>query len=74
MRWLHCFVFYYLNFYEVESIFLSLLQELRMSNPVIVGKDSDLKTREMFQLMKNVMRLGQTITLTTSLTNESSDE
>ena len=38
-----------------------------MINPVIISNASDLKTTEMFQLMKETMKLDQTILLTTTI-------
>jgi hypothetical protein len=40
-----------------------------MTNPVIVGTTDDFKNRELFVLMKDVMRLNQTISFTTSFSN-----
>ena len=42
-----------------------------MTNPVIIGKINDLRTKEMFTLMKNVMKLNQTICLSKSIRNNS---
>ena len=39
---------YYVVVFEVNCKFLSLLNELDMKNPVIIGKKSDLNTRELF--------------------------
>ena len=52
-------------------MFLSLLNQLNMTNPVVIGRISDLKKKEMFILMKNVMSLDQTISLTTAIKNTS---
>ena len=56
---------------EVNSKFLSLLYHLKMDNPVIVGKISDLKNKEMIQLFKDVNVLGQSINMITMLGNNS---
>ena len=40
-----------------------------MANPIIVGRQEDLNTKELFNLMKDVMRLDQTISLTTVIRN-----
>ena len=53
--------------HKVNCIFLSLLYQLEMINPVIIGNASDLRTKEMFQLMKETMKLDQTILLTTTI-------
>ena len=60
---------FYTLFYvhKVDGIFLSLLYQLEMINPVVIGNASDLRTNEMFQLMKETMRLSQTILLTTTI-------
>ena len=60
---------YYVIVFEVNCKFLSLLDELDMKNPVIIGKKSDLKTRELFDLSKAVMKLNQTISLSSNLRN-----
>ena len=54
-------------FIHVNCQFLSLLQELEMKNPVIVGNISELKTRNMFDIMKYVMKQNQSIHLTTNI-------
>ena len=56
---------------EVNSKFLSLLYHLKMDNPVIVGKISDLKNKEMIELCKDVNFLGQSINMITMLRNDS---
>ena len=60
---------FYTLFYvhKVNCIFLSLLYQLEMKNPVIIGNAGDLRTKEMFQLMKETMRLNQTILLATTI-------
>lgn len=60
---------FYTLFYvhKVNGIFLSLFYQLEMINPVIIGNASDLRTNEMFQLMKETMKLDQTILLTTTI-------
>ena len=42
-----------------------------MDNPVIVGKISDLKNKDMIQLFKDVNVLGQSINMITMLGNNS---
>ena len=56
---------------EVSSMFLSLLYHLEMNNPVIVGKISDLKNKDMIQLFKDVNGLDQSICIITVLKNDS---
>ena len=56
---------------EVTSKFLSLLYYLKMNNPVIVGKISDLKNKDMIQLFKDVNGLDQSICMITMLKNDS---
>ena len=56
---------------ESQCAFLSLLKTLNMTNPVIIGKINDLRTKEMFNLMKKVMSLNQTICFSTSISNDS---
>ena len=56
---------------EAQCVFLSLLKTLDMTNPIIIGKINDLRTKEMFNLMKKVMSLNQTICFSTSISNNS---
>ena len=49
--------------------YLSILDQLDMSNPMIIGELGYLRNRKMFHLMKNVMILNQSICLTTTITN-----
>ena len=56
---------------EVNSKFLSLLYHLKMDSPVIVGKISDLKNKDMIQLFKDVNGLDQSICMITMLKNDS---
>ena len=62
---------YYLTVSAVNCKFFSLLYELNMTNPIIIGRQSDLKTKELFNLMKDVMSIDQTISLTTTIRNSS---
>ena len=41
-----------------------------MRNPYIIGKNKDLKTRDLFYLMKATMNKNQTICLSTSINNK----
>ena len=52
-------------------MFLSLLNQLEMKNPIILGTNIELRSKKMFDLMKTVIYLDQTITLTTTLRNGS---
>ena len=60
-----------LFFIEVDSKFLVLLHHLKMKNPVIVGKISDLMNKEMIQLFKDVNLSNQSISMTAKLQNGS---
>ena len=64
-------VLYYLTISGVNCKFFSILYELGMTNPIIIGRQSDLKTKELFNLMKDVMSVDQTISLTTTIRNDS---
>ena len=59
------------SFIQVNCQYLSLLRELEMKNPVIVGNISMLKTRNMFDMMKYIMKQKQSIHLTTNIRNGS---
>ena len=54
-----------------SSRFSYLLQEFDMKNPIIVGNKIDLKNKEMFDLMKKVMKLNQSISLMDRIRNGS---
>ena len=56
--------------FQAKCQFLPLLQELNMKNPIIIGKKNDLRKRNMFVIMKDIMKENQTICLTTNLTNQ----
>ena len=60
-----------MNLFEANCVFLSLLNKLDMTNPIIIGEINALRTKEMFTLMKNVMKLNQTICLSKSIRNNS---
>ena len=45
-----------------------------MKNPVIVGTRNDLKSKKMFDLMKNIMNQNQSICLTTNIKNGTSQQ
>ena len=71
MKWTIYLAFVFMNLFETHCEYTSLLNKLDMTNPVIIGKINDLRTKEMFNLMKNVMKLNQTICLSTSIRNNS---
>ena len=56
---------------QKNCMFLSLLNQLEMKNPIILGTNIELRSKKMFDLMKTVIYLDQTITLTTTLRNGS---
>ena len=63
------FVFLFSTPVKLDSKYVSLLNLLDMKNPVIVGTTDDFKDRELFVLMKDVMKLNQTIGLTKNVNN-----
>ena len=75
MKWIfHFSLLCHITVFVVNCKFLPLLKLLDMSNPVIVGQVAELKSNEMLSFMKNVMKLNQTISLTTKVRNESLQE
>ena len=71
MKWIIHVALVFMNLFEAHCVFLSLLNQLDMTNPIIIGDINNLRTKEMFTLMKNVMNLNQTICLSTSFRNDS---
>ena len=69
MKWTFYLILCYGNLIMADYNYLPLLNQLGMSNPVIIGENSKLKNKEMFHLMKDVMKLNQTICLTTNIRN-----
>ena len=67
MKWL--LLICHIVFATENGNYLSILDQLDMSNPMIVGEFGCLRNRKMFHLMKNVMILNQSICLTTTITN-----
>jgi hypothetical protein len=63
------FVFLFSTPVKLDSKYVSLLNLLDMTNPVIVGSMDDFKNRELFVFMKDVMKLNQTICLTKNFSN-----
>ena len=53
---------------------MSILQELDMKNPVIVGDIKELKVDKMFHLMKTVMEQNKSILITSNIKNGSIQE
>ena len=52
------------------NAYLSLLHNLNMKSPYIVGKLRDMKTQSMIFLMKETMKRNQTVCVTTSIKDE----
>ena len=71
MKWIIYLALVFMNLFEIHCEYTLLLNKLDMTNPVIIGKINDLRTKEMFTLMKNVMKLNQTICLSKSIRNNS---
>ena len=72
MKWTSCImVLCYGTLIVADYNYVPLLNQLGMSNLVIVGEKSILKSKEMFHFMKDVMKLNQTICLTTNIRNTS---
>ena len=69
MKWTFYLVLCYGTLIMADYNYLPLLNRLSMSNPVIVGKKSNFRNPEMFHLMKDVMKLNQTICLTYNVRN-----
>ena len=63
------FVFLFSTPVKLDSKYVSLLNLLDMTNPVILGTMDDFKNRELFVFMKDVMKLNQTICLTKNFSN-----
>ena len=72
MKAIHFFVS--LRIIQVNCQFLSILQELEMKNPVIVGDIKELKIDEMFHVMKVIMKQNQSLLITSNIKNGSIQE
>ena len=72
MKAIHFFVS--LRIIQVNCQFLSILQELEMKNPVIVGDIKELKIDEMFHVMKVIMKQNQSVLITSNIKNGSIQE
>jgi hypothetical protein len=59
---------------QVHCQFLSILQELDMRNPIIVGDNKELKMDKMVHLMKSIMKQNQSVWITSNLNNGSMKE
>ena len=59
---------------KVNCQFLSILQELDMRNPIIVGDKKELKMDKMFYLMKSIMKQNQSVWITSNVNNGSMQE
>ena len=71
MKAIFLLVYSFVIFLEVNCQYRSLLKELDMKNPVIIGNIIDLRTKNMFDLMKHTMNQNQTILLTTNFSIKS---
>ena len=65
------FFFVSLGLIQVNCQFLSILQELEMKNPVIVGDLKELKMDVMFHLMKHIMKQNNNVLVTSDIRNRS---
>ena len=69
MRWLQFTLTCIFFFIEIESTLMSLINQLNLKNPIIIGNQSAIQNEEMYQLMKSIMKLNQTITISTNVVN-----
>ena len=67
MKWL--LLLCHIVFATENGNYISILDQLDMSNPMIIGELGYLRNQKMFHLMKDVMTLNQSICLTTTITN-----
>ena len=72
MKVIHFFVS--LRIIQVNCQFLSIVQELDMKNPVIVGDMEVLKINKMFFVMKSIMKQNQSVSITSNIKNGSIQE
>ena len=56
---------------QVNCQFLSIVQELDMKNPVIVGDMKALKINKMFYVMKSIMKQNQSVSINVNIKNGS---
>ena len=59
---------------QVNCQFLSIVQELEMKNPVIVGDMKALNINKMFFVMKSIMKQNQNVLITSNIKNGSIQE
>ena len=71
MTFLAFVIFCYGSLIAADYNYIAILKHLGMSNPLIVGEKSQLRRQDMFNLMKDVAQLNQTICLTTNIKNDS---
>ena len=71
MKWIHIYLLILGASFQGQCQFSSLLEELEMKNPVIIGHINKLKTKNMFDLTKDVMKQNQSICVTTNIQNAS---
>ena len=69
MKVTHFFVS--LRIIQVNCQFLSIVQELDMKNPVIVGDIKALNINKMFYVMKSIMKQNQSVSITSNIKNGS---
>ena len=69
MKSIHFFVS--LKIIQVNCQFLSIVQELDMKNPVIVGDMKALKMNKMFYVMKSIMKQNQSVLIASNMKNGS---
>ena len=70
MKWIHVWIIFFTCLIESDCKYMSLLNQLDMKNPVIVGRNDDLKNVELFNLMKDLMKHNQSICITTRFGND----
>ena len=70
MKWICAWMIFFTSLIESDCKYMSLLNQLDMRNPVIVGTKDDLKNVELFNLMKDLMKHNQSICITTRFTND----
>ena len=69
MKVIHFFVS--LRIIQAGCQFLSIVQELDMKNPMIVGDMKALKINKMFYVMKSIMKQNQSVLITSNIKNGS---
>ena len=69
MKVIHFFIS--LRIIQVNCQLLSIVQELDMKNPVIVGDMKALKINKMFYVMKSIMKQNQSVSINVNIKNGS---